>query len=375
MEDRILYSNKEYGKILEKYKDMKERDLNEWQLYWIAKVYYAQKDFDNFFKIYKSYIEKAPEENILKIHELWSYYYKYIKDSSAGSEIKMKYAKYILDNCEMSPDVVTEYTSIYNNTSEKIIENIIKDKRGIDYENLYNWTSFINPKYLSSIEGRVKKPDGEIKRTESTKELWYNARSKAAFELKRYKECIRVCTEGLALFREKAPKKDNPEKIVLKTTLHDNNHFLFKRRTALSERALGNLSEAERMLIGMLNSRRFKFLAASDLGDLYYEELQDKENAAKCYYTALLCNKNLSKVLISSMERIAEMLYEQEKLYESKLNYMLIYNLCSQNEWNIKDIVSERLNELEKIKCDVSETEIFDACVKVWQKEIQKYMD
>jgi len=216
------------------------------------------------------------------------------------------------------------YTIISNIFREGL--KLAKEYKNQDFKFTNDFCNLFN-KNILSLECSSFEIRGKIIELASDKEKWYSEKSKALFELKKFKECFEISKEAL----EKIDK------------FHNNNDLWFTRRIALSKKELGNIEEAIKDLETIYRKKRDWFIQ-KEISELYFEK-NDIDNAFK---NAILAINNKGKLefkigLIFLLGKILKMKDEVNLAYQ---HFLLVKKIREENQWKIPDELKNELNNL-----------------------------
>ena len=356
MEDKKLFNEGNYRGLINKYQGKKEDELDVWQLYWICKSYYKLKEYAKFQLMYKKYISKKPEKDLLRNFNLWSYFHSVINVKEVEERNFFKCAEYIISNCEQE-DEFSPYTA----TVLKVIKHIKATSVNLNYENIYNWTGYLNPNLISDKEKVLTDENGKETKYASDKEQWYCDRSKACLRLEKYEECIKVCEEGLG--------KSNQFTNNIK--FHGQNEIWLKSRIGKCKRMIGDLEEAKK-IFSRLVLESDNFSLKSELAEIY-EELNEEELSKRYYYEAVLSNGAI-KSKINIIEKIGDILIEDGNLQSGKLHYLFVKSIREEENWKISNELINKINILENVECTIDEKQLQRKCKEIWSKELKRML-
>ena len=185
-----FYSSKRYQDALEyASNDDVRKGFNEWDYLYLANCCYNLKNYNEYLKIYKEFIDKFPDSKILDNKMGWCLYHLYIKNFDFGKMDKEFYFKQIdailskSDDTQYSPKVWIAKVATDAIFKGKVAVNI-------DYKLGNKYLSYIDPLLLDDNEQIILDKDGRERRLASPKEQWYNRKTKALVELEQYDECL-----------------------------------------------------------------------------------------------------------------------------------------------------------------------------------------
>lgn len=364
MEDRDLFNNGDYGGIIEKYSSIDVQELDVWQLYWLCKSYYKLKEYNKCHRVYKIYKSKNTQNDLLKTTDLWCYYNTCVKPEEVDDEKVYRYAKYIISNC-----VQDGMNSPYETTVQKVIKRIRKSAVNPNFNKLYEWTGYLDPKKLSSAE-KEKEVNGEKKILASDREHWYIERSKACIKAEKYEECIEVCEEGLK------------ELTALNVGFHNNDDIWLKSRIAESKTMLGDLKAAKNILLDLVLKNE-NFSLRKTLAQVY-EQLNDEGLARRYYLEAGLSRVGTMSGKINVIEKIGDFLVQDGNLKVAKMHYILVKYIRENEDWPIKQNLLGKLENLSDFECDIdvdisinnslTREKLFERCQKLWNEKLIEYL-
>lgn len=228
------YDNKDYGKALELYEELRKLDADKFEKKCIFPYMWC------LFRVKISAEDAFNDANI--------------NDTKA-------IVKYILDR-------QTNKDLLYQITVLKVLKDFDK-RQNFDAKKVNQWLDKLDPSLLSHNTQNWECEGKEIEYI-SNKEKWYSLKTKACEKLEMYSECIRIAQEALDSIND----------------LHNGNNIWFKRRIANSMSKLGQQNEAIDMLIDILKVKKDWFLN-QDVGDIYFAQSNYKA-ALDNYVNAIL---------------------------------------------------------------------------------------
>lgn len=365
MDDNTLFNEKRYGDIVKKYSSCEDK-LNVEQLHILGKSYYKLKEYKKCAYIYKRYLDKNPEKDLLSNINLWCYYNVGIKNSKINEESLLKYANYIISRCkqedEFSPYVRTIFGVI------KYYENATVNP---NYEKVYKWTGYLNPDSLSDKE-KTTTIEGKETKVASDQENWYSKRSKACLELEKYQECIEICKKALKVLD---PFSEFTKRLKIeginKDKFHNHSDIWFKYRMGKSEEMLGNLEEAKKIFSEIIIKHK-NFAHRAELARIC-EKLNEADLAKRYYYEAMLSEGTIAGK-INIIEKIGDILLEEKDLENAKLNYILVKDIRENEKWKISQSLSDKISKLDEIESNVSGKQLYFRCKSLWERKVSEFL-
>lgn len=336
--DKEIFKRGEFENIVLKYKDNIE-NLQQWELYWLGRSYYKLEKYKECIKVYKLYLEKCKDKDILKNFALWAYYKTldfYIEKNDKNKILNI--GLFIIKNNNK------ENALLNNLTCNKMIKYISNEKVNVDIYSLYHWNNRLNINELKT-EPNVITLDGKIRTLPSEIERYYSTKSKCELKLNFNEHCIATCDEAL--------NSSCFENFVYREW------FYFRKAKSL--KALEKFDEAIEVLKPILiknTNSYFKLL----LGDIFI--LKGEKEKGLFYYCDGLYRKEPLDKKVRIIEAVGDLLLEKDPKI-AKEHYILTKNLREKNSWSISDDLDKKINHIEIL---INENEVEKNCKEQWRK-------
>lgn len=186
---RNFHSNGQYEDAIAYASDPDIRaGFTDWDYLFLSLCLYKLKRYSEYLELYKEFHAKFPESDLLNDNMGWSLYYLHIRNFDYENGDRRRFLKqidYILEHCTDS-----QY-SPKNRVVTVVTDAIFKGRLSAnpDYELGNKYLSMIDPLTLDLTE-HENNVEGKIRKSASDREKWYNRKTKALVELKRYEECL-----------------------------------------------------------------------------------------------------------------------------------------------------------------------------------------
>ncbi|MCI7442581.1 MAG: hypothetical protein SOY42_09075 [Clostridium sp.] len=341
-----LYALGKYEEIINMCNEKDE--LNIYELWYLGNSYYKLKKYDKVIETYKRYKSLNPEKDYLKNIYCWAIYQNYLKNPENISEKKfIEGTDYILNNNEND-------TLIYTKTVFNLCDYFKDKNTQYAYEYMYNYLKKIPHETLSSKGQIIKDKMGKERKTNSDKEKWYSLYTKTCLKIGKYEECIKYSEEAISNFSKENKMSDKA--------------FWYKVRISKALRGLNKIEEAKELLLEV-NLLKDYFFIKEEIADIYASQ-GEMDKAKKYLYEGILSKSSELDKKIKLIEKIGDILIEDNREKEGKLNYLLIQDIREKENWKKDNDISNKLEKLKDIIVD--ENNIKKQCEKIWREEYNK---
>ena len=344
MKMKELYALGKYEEII---KICNEKDeLNIYELWYLGNSYYKLKNYDKVIETYKRYRSLKPEKDYLNTLYCWAIYQKYLKNPENISEKKfIEGTDYILNNNENN-------TLIYIKTVFNLCDYFKNKNTQYSYVYIYKYLNKIPHEILSSK--RQNNKTEKERKTKSHKEKWYSLYTKACLKIGKYEECIKYSEEAISNF--------------YKENIMSDDAFWYNLKISRSLIKLNKIEKAKELLLE-IDLLKDCFYVKEDIADIYKSQ-GEIEKAKKYLYEGILSKSGELEKKIKLIEKIGDVLIEDNREKEGKLNYLLIQNIREKENWKKDNNISNKLEKLKDIIVD--ENNIKKQCENIWREEYNK---
>ena len=245
-----LSSEKKYADALPLYRSLWEgfRDqCNEWDGWRYAFCLKQVKDYHAALDICRQAYKINRDFEPVKGLYAWCIYYTEIA-SQVTDETNFFRAAEAITNLAKQDD---KY-SAYNVTIFKVLD-YLAGKTAYQADKIAVWTGKLDVQLLDENVFAFTDKDGKEREIASKKEQYYMLRSRALLEKGDFKECIRLCEEGLKKFDK----------------LHYDNEVWFRWRIALSYEGMGEYEKSLNLQLNLLKTKKEWFIQ-KEIAEQYY---------------------------------------------------------------------------------------------------------
>jgi len=327
-EINTLKKSYKYKELLQFFEDNKNNFSKESIKYnkWIISNYLIalrktnqNNKIDDFLNEYAIRIDENLDEIILNAYG-WTLYDNLKNNHYSKNEIiqKLKLPIKLL----FSKNSTFSYTIISNILREGL--NFAKEQKDNNFLNQF--CNLFDKNLLSEKENIFTIQNKTIIQA-SDKEKWYSAKSKALFELKKFKECAKISQEALDVIKK----------------FHNNNELWFARRIALSKKE-ENINEAIKDLEKIYNRKKEWFIQ-KEIAELYFEN-NDIENAFKNTISSINAKVPI-EFKIGVIFLLGKILKLKKEYLLAYKHFILIKNIREEKGWKIVDKLQNEINSFD----------------------------